>query len=275
MLKQTLLLAIVSCLMLAGSAQATVLFDESFDYTADTQLDASGAWTTTLGDGTGHMVRSPGLSYTGLDTAGNRVVGLGTTNSDQSVSTANGALVHDVFSVTDTYYYTMLLDGTDAQQWLYSSYAAAEANQTLMRFLKSGSSIRMRVEVDGAAMSDVNAVERPTISPIAGGNPILVAAKIVHTAGTTTDPISVVYNPDLSQSEATIFGSPDHSADFNISQAAAVDGVIELRLNYTTDNEYDEIRIATTWAEALGIPEPATMLVLGVGAMLALLRRRR
>ena len=270
MLKQTLLLAIVSCLMLAGSAQATVLFDESFDYTADTQLDASGAWTTTLGDGTGHMVRSPGLAYTGMFTSGNRVVGSGNTNTDQSLSTTNGALINDVFSETGTYYYTTLLDGQDAQQWLYSSYAAAEANQTRISYLKSGSAwMRIRVQVAGGDYEySVGAGD------ITGGDPILVATKIVHTAGTTTDPISIVFNPDLSQSEATIFASPDHSINVDISQSAATDGAIMLRLNMATNNIYDEIRIATTWAEAIGVPEPATLGLVMVGG-LALLRRRR
>ena len=226
MLKQTLLLAIMSCWMLAGSAQATILFEEDFDYTADTSLQASASWTLFSGNGLAQVITAPGLTYTGLLSTGNRVVAEGSGGSNDNVRTVvQGAEINDVFSETGTFYYTILNTG-NADMSLLSSGSAT--NRTDINFYAGvpGANIYVRIRIyEGEIV-----VASATANSSALSAPKMLAMKIVNDAsGTALDTISVVFNPDLSQNEATIFGSPDYTLDtLDISQAAASDGVFEV-----------------------------------------------
>jgi hypothetical protein len=120
-----------------------------------------------------------------------------------------------------------------------------------------------------------------SVSGVAGAGPAmttvsdtlqsLLVARIAF--GSTTDTVDLFVNPALGADPP---GSSQ--ASITIPHAASL-GVVRISMSSLTGTDptlFDEIRIASTFADVVGVPEPSTlMLVSAVGIAGAFLRRRR
>ena len=104
------------------------------------------------------------------------------------------------------------------------------------------------------------------IDNVAGGNETISA--IFDPTDLTTEPSWAT--PDMQVTGIDI-GTPDKLWLYVWPETSYGDGANHTR----TGLHIDEIRIGTSWADVTPIPEPATLSVLGIGCVLALLRRRR
>ncbi|MEM1026925.1 MAG: PEP-CTERM sorting domain-containing protein [Planctomycetota bacterium] len=258
--------------MLAGTTQAAVVAYEGFDYTVPNTVDSlnggtgwTGAWSD-LNGGTGHTfdIVSPGQTYTDgtndLVVSGNAMI----EDEQNTGSAVNGSNYRRTFDNTG-----LAGDGTD----LWVSYvvniegggshgfhlANSDANFGTQISRTSGDVWRLQVGGTG-----VN-------STINAGGQTLVLLKIDYSNAANSDVVSVWFNPsDISTEPLT------SSADLQLTGQNIANNS-QLRFfagNFPTSVTYDEIRIATTFEDAVPIPEPGTM-ALGAAGLAMLARRRR
>ena len=105
-------------------------------------------------------------------------------------------------------------------------------------------------------------------------NELLFAVARITIPPTGNPVVDAWVNPDLSTDLSGIaVGGGDSTLTRGYSGLTSVD-----RVNVYSHNDnaiaIDEIRVATTWAEVT-VPEPATMVLLAMGGVGMLLRRRR
>ncbi len=103
------------------------------------------------------------------------------------------------------------------------------------------------------------------------GSDYLFVVKATSDAGTNDSVALMVYEAGVD------FVGAEPVGDWLLQRNVDVPGMISgwnIETQWDTiDGQFDEIRIGTTWEDVTGVPEPATMALLGLGGML--LRRRR
>ena len=252
------ILALVA--LLAGSAQASVLMEESFDYPVGA-LSGNDDWS----GGTG-TVTAGSLTYTGVVSVGNQSAG--TRTGDAKIGTYGNAL----FTTAGTYYIAYLInyDPGDNKPFI----AGRDGSGTWLAHMQMGLyGSGYRLEVQGAGNTQDNYLN--TGDAVTGAN--LFLCRWTNEGTAANDEILAMMNPDLSGATdwATLWASTSLHMSVT-SQNITVAAVDTWMQNGGAGGPTDEWRIATTTEEALtGIPEPATMLVLACGGILSLLRRRR
>ena len=267
-------LVVAAILALPGAVQADVLFVESFDYTEGTALDnyaetppadptntpgwedrGSRDWVTT----------SPGLTYPGVISSG-LSGGRPDTGSGTEMRKFHNDLKQD-FNITSGTIYAAFLgvrsQFMDVLGWdSPSGWSAAEFMFGLNPVGNLYTRVRgpggIDVEETGSTVYDISQT-------------YLLAARIVFADG--PDEVSFLVNPNTANPDwasGRIVNTADLTSDeINIVQAVA---------NTSMDGggRFDEFRLATTWPEAIGIPEPSSLVLLAAGALgLGSLRRRR
>jgi len=263
----TMAVVLVVALCMATAAQAEVLFYEGFEYEPGPlagNVNPNGSTWTPSGDNQFDVIPDS-LVYPGLVTTGGAVDNV--LAPVRNKLRLNGQAWAQTMAVTPgTYYWTVIRRGGTQQValegWLDNhSYLDDARIQTA---LEDGQEPLFRYEDVG----------RPDDSTH------FIAIRLVNNGVGQTDTIHLVVDPVLP-------GEPDWANDaagyldsYDLSRPS-YGGTLRVGGGYTHDDPaydgdgyVDEIRFATTWAEAAPVPEPATLCLLGLGG-LALVRRRR
>jgi len=294
-----------SLLGLTSSASGTLYIYEPFDYapTAGVNNGASlgdgnqpgglglGTWTQVNTGSNEIDVRDGGLSFT--DGGGNELPVVG--NAMERAQRAGQAAVSSpidsnaTISLTQdnsTMWMTFLyrdrgFSGPDFGIGLHSENMIGNDNQTL-----AAAGYGVGFGINSTVLADRNigtivynnsadftrVVEAtPTFNGPGASNIFLLAMKVNWKPEGTPDEIFVFNVTDLTTEPDESSALASDTFDFTLAQQNSLD---VFNISETQVADVDEVRVATTFAEAVGVPEPSSLVLLGL-AGLPLLRRRR
>lgn len=252
------IIAAVLTLVLATSltAKGALLAYEGFDYPSggdlageDGGIGWSGPWTD-YGSGPITLVSSPGLSYPGLASLGNAA-----STPAGAISTYPRQTTDTIYDVPGTTLYYSLLLRPDAGFGFYGGlnigglFFGASGNQTVYG-------------LEGPA-SDLALSSTPIVQ---GADALLV---VQANFGTVNDTFNLYVDPSLPGAQPAV---ADATLVLGVSGASN-----NLYINNAGGWSYDELRIGTTYADVVPVPEPAGAVLLGatMGSMLVIGRKRR
>ena len=281
-----------------GAARAALVVYEPFDYTVADWATPNGYWSTdeppvaleglTGQFGTGEVglagnnndsgantvsgwdrystadaaVASGSLSYAGAD-AGLPVGGnKAQTNTVGSHDRRMSAKVGDINGANTVYVSALMNPGATVnhfQQLDLRSYDGEGTDAGLFCWGGSGASYKILSPAAGGANSGVTAQADTTY---------LMVVKIEFTGDANADTATFWLDPVLTAGEG---------ANTAVGSGTFTGGTYDsLVLYYYQDyGYYDEIKIGTTWDDLKLVPEPASLLLLGLGGVGLLLRRER
>jgi len=298
--KTVLTIAAVAILALAASAQATVLFYEPFDYTggtavagSGTPLGATGPWVQS--SGTNMIIAPPhnphgdGDDFTGLPAG---VPGADSSYAAGLAQNENRLKIGLAASVTDTF-----LDGTTTWMSFVAINAVNHAHHKPNLAIGDGELLNDRAkEAEGQAIgggahyNDSNRREHAsywydgdisgTAERYSSGQVLvdyqdqeLIVMKIEW--GAAGDTVSLL-NFDMKDAAdwALITEAAFNTGAVSITSSVNLDqSTFDTLSLHSSRSSYDEIRIGTTFADVV-VPEPATIMLLGLGGLLVRRRRR-
>ena len=267
--------------MVAAASQATLIFYDDFSSPAGSLLgtvsDAGTAWNykTNSPAGDAYKVIATGLTApSGFKTAtGGAAAKLASGND--SYSTYTGA---PAATAGNSIYYSFLFSSTQTVVTAASTAgritaigAAYGADYATIRYDKVANDNFYKLSL--VPRGSGTGLQLP--DQLAMGSTYLIVVSYTYVTGTANDTVRVWLNPD--------------SATFNAGTAptAALTGTASTDLTAVFDSirlggqsgapntvMIDELRVGTTWADVTPIPEPATIGMLGLGAIITLLVRR-
>ncbi len=281
----------------ASSASGAILVYEGFQYsdvgdpldavtTVDTDaIGLSGSWSD-AGDDDGNemFLKSGSLSFSDISTNGNHI-GF-SSNSDSDI------MVRDMSSTgfSGSIYFSFLFQklqnnfGADhegfavmngdlpAARWDNNNGGAVGRHGFAVAAVNNSN--LNAILYDGTTGSRIVSTSTIPITVGSSGNINLIVGEISFNTGTGGADVFKLYN-------ATDDGSLD-AGDLTLIDTieADMDESLLTTLNLTrqVNINYDEVRIATTLDEALGlgvVPEPSTTALLGLGGLALILRRRK
>lgn len=282
--KSLIALAILST---AGISFAAPTVYEPFNYPvaatgpSNLSTQSGGVWNAVLsGAATEPQVVSGNLSYTGLPASSGNHVQI--QNSSSGSSRLNLAAV-----ASGTLYYSMIFQGSDA-----TNENAADGGSFLAGFNNSqgtGTSITSGGATLVIRQDNTDSSKFDLGIGISSGASTRVWAPTGYSASDTLFLVgSYTFNPGTNDDVANLYifngstipASMPATPDATSTGSDIATGQIQsffLRDNSIEPStmDVDELRIGTTWADVTGVPEPASLGLLGMGALGLLARRRR
>jgi len=269
------IVALTAFVALPQTASATLIAYDGFTgYTGNVAGETggsgwSGAWVqeTTDADCTMNAITT-GLTYGALTTASG--AGL-TTTGVRGVKYNRPFDKGSYFDAGDTVWMSILIKRNDGE-W---DFGVEIQNTSIARPHYPGNGPGLICgNTDLSAMSRANGRDWVADAYTNGNVLFTVVRTTIHSGSTVT--VDAWFDPDLSTDlSAVAIGSGDSSVGEWINGISSnPDGVLMLYSAKWDVHTFDEIRIATTMAEVM-VPEPATMVLLAMGGVGMLLRRRR
>ena len=258
---------------LVGPATAEIIIEEQFDYAAGSLNGQNGgqgfsaAWQAT----SNLQITSPGLTYGALETSGNAITGLNSGSMmrlfDNTGLTGDGA----------TYWFSMLFAAPEATQSTATSIPSFFANSTGPYAQASGfavsfnpqtrTNLYMDARIGGSVRTTANV---PGTDYYTGS--YLVLGRITFSDTANQDRLEVWLDPQLTGSPGTpLFNVTGHWVDPGTNNS------FFMNKYDAPDRSIDEIRLGTTIADVLPVPEPsayAFLLMTAAGALWMTRRRR-
>lgn len=273
-----------ACLVLSTTARATLIAYDGFeDYTTDAALNtgASGTgWSTNWSSVTAVKVVSPASPITYTNGA---VTINGSTRSAEVADPAgnNGVALDNAASRSFT-----AQTGTVYFSFLFRVESGAGADDFIQFSLNNDTSITNSGSIGDLSNVSGTNLFASRIGGISGGTSVnsttsatgattfFLVGKISKTSAGNYNRMELFVNP------ATLTEPGVVSATQNADSGTAAISYFTLRIsNIETDDQYrfDELRIGTTWADVVPVPEPSACAALagGLALMAAALRRRR
>jgi hypothetical protein len=237
-------------LALTHSVSAGLIAYEPFGYTASSTLDTqaggsgfSGGWSSSTGTAT---VASPGLTYSGLATVGNRVT---TTVSN---TTYTRSLLTSLGSVTGTYYFSVILRPDNANNSNGAEFALVGSTASLyLGKPTTGNNYVLDTVGNGGGGS-----QSVSSTVATSGTAVLMVLRADLVAG-AADSFKLYLNPSL-------LAEPG-SADATKS-SYEVGNITGVQFTGNLGFSLDELRVGSTYADV--VPEPGTC---AAGAAIGLL----
>jgi len=277
-IKTVLTLAVVLGIFAAfsGSLQAATLVYEPFNYTPETRVNGTavnagtgliGIWTGTNTDNCRFVVDS--LTYGTLPVTGNQVR-FHANSSPWAQASLDPTVMSGYLDDGDTLWFSVL--GYNANTTLSNTIRFSLGGMTnglgfIMDRDGSKTTVRIRADswVDGTETIGTGSVTRPTATTTPADGTHMVVGKITFGATDTLD----IYVPEK---DLVLPAEPDSTVSAALDQSAF--DIIRFKIANGNSLFGDEIRIGTSYESVGGVPEPATMALLGLGG-LGLFRRKR
>ena len=257
-MKLNALLSIAALLASGMTAQAALLFYESFDYnTGDLSTESSNTWSDS-----GTTVESGSLSYGSLTTNGNRV-----TMSDDSSWIGTGGAFDGFMDDGDTLWFSVLVNTRSSTNpdfgFAIGTDRLTDSNSVPMANPGDGLGFRVKSGIRATAWSGTPSSSGA--SAYSEGTTILVVGEIIFGA---TDTINL-YLPDTDLNQGSVVQT--QTGTFTQS---GFDTISFSDKAASPRDQVDEIRFGTSYADVTPVPEPSVAWLGGLGAMLFLRRRR-
>ena len=270
-LKNILTMSLFAILVTGFSLRAETIYSESFDY-GDTTFDLSS--NTGWSDGTSSLQydHDGGLTYSSL----NNVTGGSMFRSfSSSVSTTDSSVNYNLgaLEVGSVVWYSALFDFTSDKS-AYLQFIASNVSSVYFEIGSSGS-ITLDLAKSGA-VSGSGGANRATGESVSNGTNLLLlkATKGGPKASPTNSEFEFWLNPGDISSESAL-----GAADFSVSDGLwgrDTQVLSSIKASLPDGGRLDEIRIATTFNDLIGvIPEPSTFVLAGLGLMSVCFQRRK
>jgi len=272
-------LALTFTLAASHSVQAALLAYEGFDYTDGSNLNNQGAvgagWADSWsapGGGTGWKVVSPGLTYTDLTTSGNTLqTGTAGGRADRALDVSSTGPFASYADPTNTFldrggdlWFSVLMigqtSGNTFNGFEFSDVTTGNQRYFVLRAQNGNWTI-------GDQSGETTGIGGATnIGAVDGTNPDFFVLRIGLDSAADSDEVDVWFNPTIAGS----LGAPTESFT-GLDLQLAVQRVADFGAPLTVD----EIRWGDSADAVLSIPEPTSVALISIGALLLLRRRRR
>lgn len=253
-LGRTIIGAIAVFICGAGLAKASLIATEDFSYSGSSLTGQNGgtgwsnAWSASA-----YTLSSNGtsLAFTGITPVGGWVSNISTGTTYRGLSTPID------LSAAGTYYLSMLVTKSDV-----ASFDVAFSDGTTDRW-------RMRWNAAEVLSCGVGTSTNASAGTYSYANTLLVVMKMVSATGTVADAVSLsVFQTGDTISEPVTWAAVNSLSTSVVLNRLKISGSV-------AGGQIDAIRIGTTFADVAAIPEPVTAGMLGIGAVILAVFRRR
>lgn len=281
-------LAIGALNVATSHVQAAQLNYDPFNYTG-TALDAqnggqgwSGAWFTTVGNQPNTLSNDGvSLSYpasfespmTTPPSSGSHVK----TGSPSAIASTSRLIASPVsLAVDNNVLYASALIRKNA-----ANGGGVNNDNILLEFVDSGGNRRFGLGIEGTGDKpwlNANGSTTPSAGPaVTPGDTYFIVAKIISSAAGTDQAFLKVYGTGYG-SQVPVAEPSTWDATLTETTGAILDRVrVRIDQGNTTaaPGEVDDVRVADSWAQVVGFPEPSSLAVIGIAGLGLVKRRRR
>lgn len=280
------ILALGALGLLCQTAQATLLFEEGFNYTANSTLYGNGNWLYGSSD-TGIAVGNGGFGYPGLAGVSGNGASVAVGNTTASWITAAGFAPQTGGSIYVSFVFdvTALVNGWNQNSTFLGllptggSYASTtDPCDFVIKTASNGNTYGLGIRDGGGTTvyTATSLLQKNTANlmvmkyEFSTKTATLWINPVASTFGGGSDPATA--SDYLAKISCTGTTTPANVSEFYLRHAPYVSGTSPA--DPAPPYLLDDLRIGTTWADVTPVPEPSTFALIGLGTLGLALGRR-